>query len=300
MKTPKLPSFIASRPLIVKIGGYVLFFIAALAIMVYLRFPTDAIGKVIQSALISAPVTVDIGSVSLVLPPGLALKNVSLSDKSSAKKHIVSIQRLKIRPSILSAIAGKQRAILSADMLGGDVDAKIDISGEKNEEINIEFGFSDINPGAGQWWWDQVPWGKLEANMDGEGTFFIPGSIFGKAEGALTISLENGLVKFNKTMGIELPDIVIDSGELELNLKSRRLTIENARLVGPDFSATITGNIFATSVPKFSRINLEVKISIGKSFEERLGPLALLLPPEKEGVRLIRIGGNMEKPDIQF
>jgi type II secretion system protein N len=299
MNTPKLPSFIASRPLFAKIAGYALFFIAALAVMIYLRFPTDAMGKVIQSALVSAPVTVNIGGVSLTLPPGLALKNVSLSDKSSANNHIVSIQRLKLRPSILSAITGNQRAILSADMLGGDVDAKIDISGEKNEEINIEFGFSNINPGAGQWW-DQVPWGRLEANIDGEGAFFIPGAIFGKAVGHINISLDKGMVIFSKTMGIKLPDIAIDSGELEVNLKSRRLTIENARVVGPDFSATITGNIFATSVPKFSRINLEVKISMEKSFEEKLGPLTLLLPPEKGGVRLIRIGGNMEKPDIRF
>lgn len=299
MKTPKFFSFIASRPLFAKAAGYSLFFIAALVTLVYIRFPVDAVGEVIESASLRAPVKAGIGSVSLSFPPGLAFKNVTISHKEPANNHILNIERLKIRPSILSVITGNRRALLSAEILEGNARAVVDFSGEKGEEISVEFGFSGINPGAGQWW-DQVRWGSLDANLNGGGSFSFTDPNFINGDGRLKVSLEKGLLKFKENMGVKLPDIIIDSGEIEFDFKSRKLTIEKARFTGPEFNATITGHIYATLNPKFSRFNLTVKISIDKTLEEKLGPIAILLPPEKGGVRSVRIGGTGVKPDFRF
>lgn len=299
MKTPNLTSFMASRPLFAKTAGYSLFFITALAALIYIRFPVDAVGKVIQRASLEAPVEVRIGSVSLSFPPGLAFHNVVLSDRSSANNHLLNIERLKARPSILSALTGNRRALLSAKFLEGDVEAVVDISGENNEEINVEFGFSGINTGAGQWW-DMVKWGSLKANVSGEGSFSVADPKIIKGEGRLKVSLEKGLLKFKENMGVKLPDIAIDSGELELGFVMGKLTLEKASLSGPEFSAEIRGDVYVNAIPKYSRFNLTVKVSLEKSFEDKLGPLAILLPPKKEGSRSIRIGGSAVKPDLRF
>jgi len=299
MKPPKILSLIISRPLLAKTAGYSLFFFAALATLLYIRFPVGVVGEMIQSATFKAPVKARIGRVSLSFPPGLVFENVIISDKSPANRQILSIERLKLRPSILSAIKGSRRALLSARILDGDALAIVDFSGEKKEKINMELKFSGINTGDGKWW-DTVMWGRLDTKLNGEGSFLLAGGNIIKGEGRFKVAMDKGLITFKKEIGIKLPDIAIDSGEMEIDFKARKLTIKNAQFTGPEFNATITGDIFATPIPKFSRFNLTLKISIDKTLKKKLGAIALLLPPEKGGVRSVRIGGTGANPDFRF
>jgi len=299
MKTPQILSLIVSRPRLSTTAGYSLFFIAALVSLTYIRFPVGVVGEMIENAFLKAPARVRIGSVSLSFPPGLAFENVTISGKSPANNQLLNIERVKIRPSILSAITGDRRAFLSAKIMGGDASAVVDFSGGKGEGINVDIRFSGVNTGAGRWW-DTTGWGSLDANLNGEGSFSLADPNIVNGEGRIKIILEKGSLKFNKEMSVRLPDIAIDSGEMELDFKSRKLTIKKARLTGPEFSAAITGDIYTALIPKFSRFNLTLKASIDKTLENKLGPIALLLPPEKGGARSVRIGGTGVKPDFRF
>ncbi|VAX22915.1 hypothetical protein MNBD_NITROSPINAE03-869 [hydrothermal vent metagenome] len=299
MKTSQILSLIVSRPRPSKTAGYSLFFIAALVTLTYIRFPVGVVGEMIENAFLKTPVNARIGSVSLSFPPGLAFENVTISDRSPANNQLLNIKRVKIRPSILSAITGDRRVFLSAQIMDGDASAVVDFSGGKGDEINVDIRFSGINTGAGRWW-DTTGWGSLDANLNGEGSFSLADPNVVKGEGRIKIVLEKGLLKFKKELGVKLPDIAIDSGELELDFKSRKLTITKARLTGPEFNAAITGDIYTALIPKFSRFNLTLKASIDKTLENKLGPIALLLPPEKGGVRSVRIGGTGVKPDFRF
>ncbi|MDH4185114.1 MAG: type II secretion system protein GspN [Nitrospinota bacterium] len=288
--------FITSRQWLARSILYVLFFAVALVAFIYIRFPAARLTPIVNETLREAPFHVEAGDIQLAFPPGLRLNSVTVAEKSDPKSLIVTVPRLTIKPSIISAILGRAKADISAELLGGGVSASAD-SGEKEVEISMEF--DGIDPGQGEWW-GRFPWFKAQGLISGKGRMEMKMRDLPAGEGTMKAELAEGSITLNKSLNPSGASIIIDKGELELKMAKGVISVAKGSFTGPDINIQISGNVGVSQNFPDSRLNIVAAIFLSPSMKEKLGMVASMLPAANhEGKHVIRLGGSLAQPQMK-
>ncbi len=290
------------KELLGKIGLYTAVLIISVFVFVWFRFPLDELIPTIEEQITKSglPVKVKIGKGSLSFPPGVKFEKVEI------KKNIGNLSipifengRLKISPAWLSLVTGSPGVKIGAEVMGGK--AYITGYGDDWSSKNgaLDFEFDSIDTGKTKLW-ELSPFAKFSGLISGEGTARIIDANILKSSGNASLTLDKGsLIISNKLISSLKDPVQFDEGSADVSLDSGRLKIENFAIKGPEVDIGISGDIYLSNVARFTRLNLTIDLQIADGLKRKLGIIASLLPPEKNGRITLKLGGTMAAPQIR-
>lgn len=279
------------------LAGYALFFVLAFAVFVYVRFPAASLIPAVEGAVSGTPLRLEISGASLGFPPGVTFGATGVyGDFAGKTVPLVTLDYLSVTPSLLSIVSGP-RATIKAGALNGEAAATVSLSGEEGKTLGVNFKFTDIDPAAGPWWRD-FTMAKFSGKLSGGGAVSLENGDITRGDGAISLSLRDGVIEISRNILQNMPPLKIDSGALEADYKKASLVIKKGSFTGPDIEGTVAGSVILSRVPDFSRLNITVSVKLSRTIKDALGPLAMLIPPAKNGLHTFRIGGMIKSPAL--
>jgi type II secretion system protein N len=244
--------------------GYLAFAVAALIVMLYLRFPVDTLARFLVSSVSeNNPETIlMIDATKPVIPPGIQFINLTLGSRDNPLSTIQA-DGITISPAYLTLLKGHTALAFSANTYGGVVQGQagtnhfLSFQGPVNwkisaDGVNIEkIGYLKERLGR------QIT-GKLKGAM----TFTGPLQTIASGTGNIEFTLVNGSYQLMESiMGIDRLDF--KKVEALMSLKNGVLTITKLKLTGEKAGCTLSGDITlnATDI-KSSQINLNAAIEL--------------------------------------
>jgi type II secretion system protein N len=244
--------------------GVFAFAVAALIVMLYLRFPGHTLTRfLVSSASEKNPeMILLIDAAQPVIPPGIQFINLTLGFRDNPLSTIQA-DRAMISPAYLTLLKGRIAVAFSIDTYGGVVQGEagmnhfLSFQGPVNGKIsadgvNIEkIGYLKERLGR------QVT-GKLKGAM----TFASPRGAIANGTGSFEFTLVNGSYQLLESiMGIDRLDF--KKVEALMSLKNGVLTITKLKLMGEKAACTLSGDITLNPADiKSSQINLNAAIEL--------------------------------------
>ncbi|VAX17016.1 hypothetical protein MNBD_NITROSPINAE02-1576 [hydrothermal vent metagenome] len=290
---------LVGEPYMVKALLYALFFIGALAVFAYARFPSEVLAPLIERHASTGPFRVSVSMAKLSFPPGVSLSGVTVTEKSPAgASPLVTAESVTVRPSVIAALTGEEGGALEARLLGGELFVSGRTDGGADEKINMEFELEDINPGLLAIW-EQVPWGKFSGKLSGEGNLSIVNQNIYKGAGELKASLSEGLFTLGKILSSDGKAVRLGAGQFELKYKSGKMTIDRAEINGDDVAISVSGDILLVKRLEFSRLNLKISIKLSGELKQKFDPLLAFFKKDNTGRTIIHISGVARAPSVR-
>ena len=285
-----------ARPWIIRGALYLVVFILASVVSLYIRFPEETVSQMVNDTLQAAPVPVSANNSTLSFPPGLRLSGVSISSSEAPEEALLTSPVIDIKPSLVGLLFGEMKGSANAKLLGGVV--SLNGATSDYEEVAISFSLENLNIGQGLWW-GAFPWFKAEGSINGNGDFdFAPSKIYSGA-GEAAIDFSKGSVLLSRKLSPDGRAIKIDSGSLKLKMEKGMATITEGSFSGPEMNLDISGNAVLSPVLRYSRINITLALRLDEKLKESLGTVAYFLPPAgQDGKHIIRIAGTLARPAI--
>lgn len=290
------------KDLLKKVGIYTTVLIFSVFVFVWFRFPVEELAPTIERQITKSglPVKVKIGEGSLSFPPGVKLEKVEINKNiGNLSIPIFENGRLKISPAWLSLVRGSPGVKINAEIMGGK--AWITGYGDDWSSKNgaLDFEFHSIDTGKTKLW-KLSPFAKFSGLISGEGTVRIIDANILKSSGNASLTLDGGsLAISNKVISSLKEPVKFDEGSADVSLDSGRLKIENFTIKGPEVGIDISGDVYLSNVARFTRLNLTIGLQITDKLKRKLGIIASLLPPEKNGRITLKLGGTMAAPQIR-
>lgn len=279
---------------VIRGAGYGAFFLAALAVFAFARFPSPALDAALSRAAGGFLEGAKVAGARFSFPPGIRIGAVSLPIPGDGA---LAAGPVSVKPLYLPFLTGGAGADVSARLLGGEARIRGKTAGGEEEEISIEVRAEGIDPGAIEAWED-FPWGRLSGRAGGEGALtIVEGDLF-KSRGVLSATLSEGMITLSGALVSGSSEIRVSSGELDISYDSGRLKIERGAISGPQLSVSVAGEVILSRNPRFSRLNLEARVKLDGGLKERLGPM-LSFFEEEDGAAVIKIGGTPVSPTVR-
>lgn len=286
-------------PYFKRVVAYFLFFIFVSLFFVVARFPTDSLVPVIKHAVSSnTPFKVAFSESSFMFPPGFMLKNITLLEPLPTKnRQIITLERLTLNPSIISAFFGKPSATLSAKMLGGSFDFYGETeTGDTGDIIKTNFTLNNMDPGRALFWND-FPWAKLNGVINGEGNInFSFENPIKNSGGKITLNMGKGNLSIAKAILPDAQAISLSKGEAIVSIKSGVIFLEKCEITGAEVTVALTGTIVMAQLAQNSRLGLTASIKLRGKLKEKLAPFTSFFKKDKTGATMIKIGGTLASP----
>jgi type II secretion system protein N len=285
--------------------GYLLYCIALTLLLLYYRFPSDAIYNYLKITAnnLDTPLILSVDRINPWLPLGLRLGNAEISLKNRQALSIFKADNLLVRPEVWSFIKGKKKYCFECIAYGGDIRGSIYFSKQSViTPFNTEISVKGVQIGSYENMKDLV---GRRINGILQGTVFYTGQHQNLIDGSgeANIRLLNGSVE------LLLPILSLDSikfNEIAINmvLRKQMITIARFELIGPMLKSTLSGTVdlkrqFANSTLNL-RGTIEPFTALLKNAEGALGSLTLLRGRLKKGALMFTLRGTIGKPKIKF
>ncbi|MEA3417214.1 MAG: type II secretion system protein GspN [Thermodesulfobacteriota bacterium] len=242
---------------------YTIYGMLITAVFLYLRFPSDSVGRYIRSVVAgrNPNVALSFDSARPCFPPGIRLHNLSVGFKSKPGSTLRA-DVAKMRPALLNLFSGKLGLLFNTDAYEGHIKADIGFTDRFSckEPLRINIDFDKINIGkcayikaaSGR----KID-GRLRGNMSYNGKWneFING-----AGSARLVLLDGNIQLLGNIFGLN--EVNFDKMEADITLKNRSLTITGLDITGKQLSGSFTGNIFLDRDIMQSRLAIKGDIKI--------------------------------------
>ena len=287
----KIKTLFRAKPMATTIAIYIVFFIVACLLFSYLRFPAIVFKPVVVSAAKDLGINMDVSQMDLVFPLGLSMTDVEVIPQKRARRGI-HLEKLNIRPALISSIFGNEKYILKAMAYGGTSAAEVGVYGK---DLSVSFTFDDLNLGEVELL-KKRKWFVLSTALSGSGNLELPKGLLIKGSGDLDAKLNSGIVKLGKIFAPDVQPVIVSSGTARLKMRGGRIEFNRFEEAGPQLSIKVTGSINLTSAPRHSRLALTVAINLDKQLAEQLGPMGMIF---SEGKKTFRVGGTLQDPILR-
>ncbi|MBI5816322.1 MAG: type II secretion system protein GspN [Nitrospinae bacterium] len=292
----KVKSRLSDMPELSRYSGYIFFFIAAFAVFFYVRFPSDILMSVVEKVSTGAPVIIKAKDASLSFPPGVKLYDAAISLPDPGRNvEILSARSVTARPSILSALMLKKGISISASTLDGWIYFAGSGFGKDGSKLTLEL--DGVNP-ALMSIWKEEGWGKVRGRVDGYGEISLPAAGLIKGDGSFKATLSSGSLMLSKVLVGPLGETPIDSGIVDIVLKSGKAVFNRCEFKGPMFDFSVEGEIIPAPDPRFSRLALKAHIRLTGQLGEKLSPLLSFFPKGPDGATIVKINGTIATPSF--
>jgi type II secretion system protein N len=241
-----------------KIIGYVLFGAAVFVVILYLRFPGDAVRQYLVDRFSATYPDLElyIGKTGPAFPPGLKLVDVVITPREQGGMGIKA-EVLKIRPAWLGFLRGQTSVLFHADLYGGEISGKASF-----QQAAARRGSYSLHCQA-----DGIQlerWGDLKTEIQRaitgrlKAVLVYTGDAGGLAsgDGNIELTILNGTYPLRESIfGFDKLDF--SRVEVQMALKAGVLKINRLRLNGQKVQCTLKGDVYlAPQDLKQSRLNI--------------------------------------------
>ena len=234
---------------------YTLFCICVLSFFIYARFPDKAVENYILASIAeSYPAAfLSFGAVSLSLPPGLKLENITFGFRENPEANI-RVEKFTVMPRLLRYISGKSAFTVDALAYGGSVKGSVDFPGFslKTPPAKAEIIFEGLSIEKCAYLKDKL--GRAITGKLG-GTFIFSG------DSQLDFTIQKGSYQLLEGLfGFERLDF--NKVEGQVTVKGGILRIVKLRLTGDKINCSLKGEVMLKSDLKDSEININGTMEI--------------------------------------
>jgi type II secretion system protein N len=257
-------------------AGYAAFFVFALLLSLYLTFdPTNIVNAKIQGLAQSNGMQVTIGALDKYRLSGITAEDVEI--QPSSLKAPFKIDKLAARLSILPLILGTKSIEFTATLLGGKINGTV-AQGKNSFQAKIEAKMVDL--GKLQLAKSDALWpaGKFSGQVD----LNLPSTKDPKRwRGQIKGSMGEGRFAAFAYQGFQVPEIKIDSMDIDVALLSGKASIKNFSIRSPDLPVDGSGQVELANPISSSPFSIQAKINPSDSYLEKVPALKALIPADK-------------------
>lgn len=281
-----------------KIAGYVLLTLLLTLYFSVLTFPYDALkDRYLLERIQGLPFRVSVDS--LRATPLLWIRATGIHVLSSKKEEpasLLTLEEVRLRPSVLRLLTGRLAVRVKAFLYGGKIQGR---AGRSKDTVDLAFNWKNIAL-------DRLP---LQAQLGGAE---IKGAVSGEmdlllrvqgnrlipAEGMFKGRLAEGAVKNLQFRGFPLPALGDLTGQGELTLGENRLNVESLSLNADLVNFSLEGKVDLSRMLASSPLNLKGKVKLSGSLASQYQPMlaGLLRKQDKEGFYVFSIRGTLTSP----
>ncbi|HPC73629.1 MAG TPA: type II secretion system protein GspN [Syntrophales bacterium] len=266
--------------------GYGAFALIVLAVIIYLRLPSDFLERCIVSTITEnrPDLLVTVTDAKPQFPPGVRLDHLVIRflDLESAS---VEFERISVAAAITKLLLGRLAFSLEARAYGGDIRGNLSFADRFSGSgpLRAEMTFSEVSVGRCSYL-KALSGRRVEGMLSG--TLLYNGRVEDavNGRGRLEIRLRDGSIGFlSPVLGFDRLDFSRADGEAAL--ENRILTVRTIRFTGRDFQGTLSGRVFLDRDFRKSRLDMEGTLTFAAS---NAGPQAVSLT------------GSVGDPVVQF
>lgn len=285
--------------------GYVLYCILLTFVLLYARFPADAIKDYFQATArrIDPDLLVRCKSLHPYYPFGLRCTDVQLALRGNSEKPIFITESLYFRPKVLTLLKGDPVYCLESPAYGGNIEGCIHLI-KKGLETSYEtyMALKDIrvNNNSGL----PVIIGRhVNGVLNGTITYNGKDKSLIDGTGEAILSLADGSVKISLPL-LSLEAIDFKEILLKMAFENHKIKLFHAELKGKDMIGTASGTIDMKKEFPLSRLDLNVTIEpyadLIKNLPNGQDIMRSLKQHLKEGKFSVHIQGTIKDPKFKL
>ena len=268
------------------IAGYILAGIAMLLILLYLRFPGEALTDYVKAVAAARypQASFSIDAIRPSFPPGLALSDITVAfrDRPDAILHA---DRLSVRPGGLSLLSGRFAILMTAEGYGGEVGGRVDFSRPFSFQgpLSATVSIRDIRIEKCAWF-REVLARQITGTLKGSAAVSGTAEALKNGTGNVDFTLTNGTYPLLESfLGFEKIDFARVEGKV--SFRNGALKINQLTLNGDKLRCSLKGNILLADDLRESQIDLSGTIEIPVQGNKRMA---------------LTIGGTLGNPKSRF
>jgi len=268
------------------IAGYILAGIAMLLILLYLRFPGEALTDYVKAVAAARypQASFSMDAIRPSFPPGLALSGITVAfrDRPDAILHA---DRLRVRPGGLSLLSGRFAILIAAEGYGGEVGSRVDFSRLFSFQgpLSATVAIRDIRIEKCAWF-REVLARQITGTLNGSVAFSGTAEALRNGTGNVDFTLTNGAYPLLESfLGFEKIDFTRVEGKVAF--RNGALKINQLTLNGDKLRCSLKGNILLAEDLRESQIDLSGTIEIPVQGNKRMA---------------LTIGGTLGNPKSRF
>jgi type II secretion system protein N len=266
---------------------------AVTLVFLYVAFPSDALRTHVTNRLsASLPgLTLAVAEVRpSLLPAGIALRDVRISH---ADKPLAVIDRLRVRPDLLSLLRSKTSYGFDGAIGSGDITgrAEVDSAGPQPKvSLNARFGGILLQQVPGL---RGIYGSRLAGRLDGTFAVNEAGALTGK------LTVTDGQVELAAPV-LDQKSFTFRTMEADITLQNRSLLLRNGRLKGNELDAEISGTVALDQPQGAGALNLSGRVTPHPAFMARAeGSLPANLLRRRAAIPF-RVIGSLDSPGFSL
>lgn len=279
----------------IKPFSYIVFFLAAFIVFIFITFPGELIKKrIIAEIESSTPFKVDIDEASISPLLSIKLSGVKLY---KTKDRFLKVDSLSIRPSVFALILGTKKFPFKAKLLNGEVEGSVSIAGSRTREIEATVKHVTIDSIPALLSSDDAKLFSLGGVMDGS----MHIELEPQAKGEFRFEIDRLYMKDIKVKGLSLPSFTDLKSVVKGNIDGKRTNILAFNVTGKDIDLEITGTTpLFWEIPKGGLIDLGYRLEMkGAQMAKYKGLLAPYLATQRDGSLGGKILGTIKNPRFE-
>lgn len=275
--------------------SYVVFFLAAFTVFIFITFPGEIIKKRIVAEIESGtPYKVDIEEASISPLLSIELGGVKLY---KTKDRFLKIDSLSIRPSVFALILGNKKFPFKAKLLNGEVVGSVSMAGPRTSEIEATVKHVAIDSIPAFLSSDDAKLLSLGGVLDGSMHIVLEP----QPKGEFQFEIDRLYMKDIKVKGLSLPSFTDLKSVVKGNIDGKRTNILAFNVTGKDVDLEITGSTpLFWEIPKGGLIDLGYRLQMkGAQMAKYKGLLAPYLATQRDGSLGGKILGTIKNPRFE-
>ncbi|MEK6655711.1 MAG: type II secretion system protein GspN [Thermodesulfobacteriota bacterium] len=245
------------------LAGYILAGIAMLILLLYLRFPGEALKDYVKAttAALYPRLLLSIDTVGPSVPPGLTLSNVTAAFRGSPDATLHA-DRLSVRPGALSLLKGRLSLLMAAEGYGGEIRGRVDFSRPFSVQgpLSAEAKIREIRIEKCAWL-RQTLARQITGKLEGAVAYSSTAEAQKNEAGSIDFTLTNGTYQLLEAiLGFDRLDFSRVEGKI--SFRNGALKITRLALTGEKLRCSLKGNILLADDIGESRIDLDGTLEI--------------------------------------
>jgi len=223
----------------------------------------------------------------------LDLVNVEVFPKAAGPAPLLELQELRVRPSLLDLLIGRQTVRIRARLLDGSLGGKVS---RRKGNWELAVSWDGIHPGKHPLLKQENA--QLDAAVSGDLDLKTEGTQWIGSTGTLSLNLADGSIQGFQVSGFTLPQVKGVRGSGSLTLEKRKAVLDTLTLTSDELSVSLNGNIDLAPRLNGSRLNLTGKLKLSGQLATQYEPMlsGFLRKRDAEGFFNFSLRGTLGAP----
>jgi type II secretion system protein N len=244
--------------------GYILYGILLMIVLLYYRFPSDAVGDYLQSTAdeINPSYTVLIGKVRPLLPVGVKLLRTRVSLRENPDTNLLTAETLLIKPRLWSFLKGESKYGVNCFAYGGDIKGTVHFSEDGGEATDRPFTTSlelrDLRINDYEYLF-KIIGRNVKGILGGNITYSGQSNLLINGTGEASLRISDGSVELLQPV-FSLKSVGFDDLWIKMILDKTKIKLTRVEMGGKEIKGTLSGTIGLKQ--NFSKSRLALRGSI--------------------------------------